>query len=108
MDERKRTTREARSHAELLAELEAMEARHREWSLKRRTIPDEWYRLHEQTPCAPKKTRLTAAFDADAVRWYRGLGRGYQARMNAVLRAYMLAVVAREIDVERDGSGRQP
>lgn len=109
MDNRKRTRREARSHEELMSELEEMETWWRDYRLKQRMIPDEWYRLHETAPCRPKKARLTAAFDADVVRWYRSLGRGYQARMNAVLRAYMLAVVAREIEGvgDRDGAGRR-
>ncbi|MEM8597139.1 MAG: BrnA antitoxin family protein [Pseudomonadota bacterium] len=57
---------------------------------------------------APKKTRITAAFDADVVRFYRALGQGYQARMNAVLRLYMLALKSKLIrgrddpETERD------
>lgn len=46
---------------------------------------------------APKKTRITAAFDADVVCFYRALGQGYQARMNAVLRLYMLALKSKLI-----------
>ena len=44
-----------------------------------------------------RKTRVTAAFDADTVKWFRAMGHGYQARMNAVLRTFMLAVVSKEI-----------
>jgi uncharacterized protein (DUF4415 family) len=108
MDERKRTKREERNHTELLAELEEMEAWWRAFKLKQGTIPRDWYQLHEAAPCTPKKERLTAAFDADVVRWYRGLGRGYQARMNAVLRSYMLACLAKEIERpgDRDEAGR--
>ena len=42
-------------------------------------------------PTSPPKTSLTLRLDADMAAWFRGQGRGYQARMNAVLRAYMLA-----------------
>jgi uncharacterized protein (DUF4415 family) len=35
------------------------------------------------------KLRVTAYFDQEVVEWFRSQGRGYQTRMNAVLRAYM-------------------
>jgi uncharacterized protein (DUF4415 family) len=35
------------------------------------------------------KIRVTAYFDQEVVEWFRAQGRGYQTRMNAVLRAYM-------------------
>jgi uncharacterized protein (DUF4415 family) len=38
------------------------------------------------------KMRITAYFDRDVVEWFRAQGRGYQTRMNAVLRAYMEGV----------------
>lgn len=34
------------------------------------------------------KTRLTIRFDADIVEWFKAQGKGYQSRMNAVLRSY--------------------
>ncbi len=34
------------------------------------------------------KERLTVRFDADMVEWFKNQGRGYQTRMNAVLRAF--------------------
>jgi uncharacterized protein (DUF4415 family) len=37
----------------------------------------------------PRKTRIHASLDQDVVDWFRGQGRGYQTRMNAVLRRYM-------------------
>jgi uncharacterized protein (DUF4415 family) len=39
----------------------------------------------------PKKT-VTMRLDADLLEWFRG-SRGYQTRINAVLRAYMNALV---------------
>jgi uncharacterized protein (DUF4415 family) len=35
------------------------------------------------------KTLLTLRVDSDVVEWFRAQGRGYQSRMNALLRAYM-------------------
>lgn len=34
------------------------------------------------------KERLTVRFDEDMVQWFRGQGRGYQTKMNAVLRSF--------------------
>lgn len=39
----------------------------------------------------PMKTPVNAKFDADVVDWFKAQGRGYQTRMNAVLRRYMEA-----------------
>ncbi len=38
-------------------------------------------------PVLPKQ-QLTLRLDADVLAWFRALGRGYQSRMNAVLKAY--------------------
>ena len=38
------------------------------------------------------KIRVTAYFDQEVVEWFRSQGRGYQTRMNAVLRTYMEGV----------------
>ncbi len=37
----------------------------------------------------PLKEAVNAKFDADVVAWFKSQGRGYQTRMNAVLRIYM-------------------
>lgn len=37
------------------------------------------------------KTPVNARFDVDVVDWFKSQGRGYQTRMNAVLRRYMEA-----------------
>jgi len=39
----------------------------------------------------PLKTSVNAKFDVDVVNWFKSQGRGYQTRMNAVLRRYMEA-----------------
>ena len=36
------------------------------------------------------------------MKWFRGMGHGYQARMNAVLRSLMLAVISKEILLRGD------
>jgi uncharacterized protein (DUF4415 family) len=38
----------------------------------------------------PRKKQLTLRVDGDVVDWYKNQGRGYQTRINSLLRAYML------------------
>lgn len=45
-----------------------------------------------------KKVQLTIRVDDDVLRWFKRQGRGYQSRMNALLRAYM--------EAHQAGSGR--
>lgn len=40
---------------------------------------------------APPKSLLSLRIDSDVLQWFRAQGRGYQSRMNALLRAYMKA-----------------
>ncbi|MDQ5845524.1 MAG: BrnA antitoxin family protein [Acidobacteriota bacterium] len=37
----------------------------------------------------PRKKQLTLRIDTDVVDWYKKQGRGYQTRINSLLRAYM-------------------
>lgn len=39
----------------------------------------------------PGKSLLSLRIDADVLDWFRGQGRGYQSRMNALLRSFMQA-----------------
>ncbi len=38
-----------------------------------------------------RKSSITMRLDSDLLAWFRSLGKGYQTRMNAILRAYMEA-----------------
>jgi uncharacterized protein (DUF4415 family) len=38
---------------------------------------------------APAKLQLTLRIDEDVIDWFKSQGKGYQTRMNAVLRQYM-------------------
>jgi uncharacterized protein (DUF4415 family) len=39
----------------------------------------------------PAKAQLTLRLDQDVLEWFKQQGRGYQTRINALLRAYMEA-----------------
>ena len=39
----------------------------------------------------PKKEQVTLRVDSDVLRWFRSQGKGYQTKINDLLRAYMNA-----------------
>jgi uncharacterized protein (DUF4415 family) len=54
--------------------------------------PEAWENVIIGLPdfIEPKK-HINLRVDMDVWRWFKGQGKGYQTRMNAVLRSYMLA-----------------
>ena len=40
---------------------------------------------------APRKQRITLRVDSDVIKWFKSHGRGYQTKINDLLRAYMNA-----------------
>lgn len=80
----------ARVDAKTEAELAADTASDPAWQ----GIPDDWYR-HAAAATAPlmrpkeNKQAVTVRYDAEVVRFFKAQGRGWQGRMNAVLRSFM-------------------
>jgi uncharacterized protein (DUF4415 family) len=55
-------------------------------------LSDEWFeRAVRGRFYRPVKQQITARVDADVLAWLKAQGKGYQARMNAILRREMLA-----------------
>lgn len=50
---------------------------------------------------APGKERLTIRLDNDVLDYFKRRGRGYQSRINAVLRAYVRAQLLAEAEAEK-------
>lgn len=50
---------------------------------------DEAFWAGAKVVMPPAKAALSVRFDSDVIAWFKRQGRGYQTRMNAVLRAYM-------------------
>ena len=66
----------------------------------------DWSKARRGVFYRPTKRQLTVRFDADVIEWFRLRGeRGYQTRMNAVLREYMLAHHS-EIDADSAATGK--
>jgi hypothetical protein len=56
-------------------------------------VPADWQAVAQGVP-EPGKEKLTLRVDADVIRFFRLMGRGYLTQMNAVLRAFMHARLA--------------
>lgn len=52
---------------------------------------DEAFWTDAEFIVAPPKEAISIRIDKDVLEWFRGMGRGYQTRINAVLRAYVEA-----------------
>jgi len=58
------------------------------------SLPDEfWKNAQRGRFYRPVKEQVTTRIDADVLAWLKSQGKGYQARMNAILRREMLATV---------------
>ena len=53
-------------------------------------LDEDFFRHTALSMRAPKKS-LTMRLDADILEWFREQGKGYQTRINAILRTYMKA-----------------
>ena len=53
---------------------------------------EELKKLHPRHPeyFKPKKQAVQIRLDADVLAWFKGYGKGYQSRINSVLREVML------------------
>ncbi len=49
----------------------------------------EWFRT-AKVVFPPGKEQVTVRIDSDVLAWFRARGKGYQSRMNSVLRAYVM------------------
>lgn len=54
------------------------------------THATDWAHAERGKFYRPVKQQLTVRIDADVVAWLKGQGKGYQSRLNQILRAAML------------------
>jgi len=52
---------------------------------------EQWKNAERGRFYRPVKRQITARVDADVLAWLKGQGKGYQSRINAILRREMLA-----------------
>ena len=92
----KATLAEIRAEAELAQlQLDVM-ALERDQKL-RDGCPKGWSQVDHENRTRPRKVHVTLRLDGDMAKWFWQQGEGYQARMNAVLRCYMMAKIAKKI-----------
>ena len=75
------------------AELRALEARpdsEVDFSDISETTVEEWKNAERGHFYRPVKRQITARVDADVLEWLQSQGKGYQSRINAILRREML------------------
>lgn len=75
------------------ARVDAMEEKDLDLSDSPEITPEMFARgvLRRGLRPVPRKSLLTVRLDEDLLAWFRSQGRGYQTRINALLRAYMVA-----------------
>jgi len=54
---------------------------------------EQWKRARRGHFYRPRKQQITARVDADVLAWLKAQGKGYQSRINAILRREMLTSV---------------
>ena len=69
-------------------------------------IPDAWHTLEHDVDVEPKKQKVTLYLDAPVVRYFRGMGNGYQERINRLLSTWMNMKVADELKIMEVIEGR--
>ena len=92
----KRTQKELEAYRDLLAMEADIRETERELDLQD-FLPDGWHSLEDKNPTRPHRKQVSLRVDEDVLRWYRKMGQGYQARINATLRLYMLARVSKAV-----------
>lgn len=53
------------------------------------TTPEQWRQAEQGRFYRPVKQQLTLRIDADVIAWYKSQGKGYQTRINELLRQAM-------------------
>lgn len=61
------------------------------------SLPSGWDYLEETYPVVPKRRKVTIYVDEDVYCWFSKFGRGFQARINAVLRIYRNGVMSGDV-----------
>lgn len=86
------------TQANLVSELKNLQHEfHQDWVSG--SLPAIWNDIPLMHPHQPEKVKVTISLDEDMVKWSRKLGRGYQARINSILRVYWQALLSWQIKV---------
>ncbi len=65
-------------------------------------LPDEFWKNAACSPMhRPVKQQITVRIDKDVIAWFKMQGRGYQTRINKILRSAMISEIKRRSDKTR-------
>ncbi|WGI23413.1 BrnA antitoxin family protein [Amylibacter sp. IMCC11727] len=95
------------ARADLVAELKTLqESFYDDWMTG--SLPEIWNEIPQLHPMRPNKVKVTLSLDEDMIKWFRKLGRGYQARINSILRVYWQALLSGQIKAHWDAEAIAP
>jgi uncharacterized protein (DUF4415 family) len=83
MKRRKEDTKRAKAPRKV-TKIEASAGSYPEVKRRPRYLPEEWAGMYK-----PVKRPVTLRLDADVLAWFQRAGRGYQTRINRILRKVM-------------------
>ena len=63
-------------------------------------VPDAWHTLEVDLDVEEPREKVTLYLDRSVARFYRGMGHGYQARINRLLRTWAQMKIAGEVRVD--------
>ena len=61
-------------------------------------VPDAWHTLRTDVDVEEPKEKVTLYLDRSVVKYYRAMGKGYQARVNRILATFAQASIAGILD----------
>ena len=70
------------------------------WRKVQERVPEAWATLEQDIDCEEVKMKVTLRLDTSVVKFYRAMGKGYQARMNRILGTYAQMRIG-EVERER-------
>lgn len=63
-------------------------------------VPDAWHTLEVDLDVEEPREKVTLYLDRSVARFYRGMGHGYQARINRLLRTWAQMKIAGEVQLD--------
>jgi len=63
-------------------------------------VPDAWHTLEADLDVQEPRVKVTLYLDRSVARFYRGMGRGYHARINRLLRTWAQMKIAGEVQLD--------
>lgn len=63
-------------------------------------VPDAWHTLEADLEVEEPREKVTLYLDRSVARFYRGMGHGYQARINRLLRTWAQMRIAGEVQLD--------